>query len=174
MTARRHVILMGLPGAGKTTAGSLAARQLGAPHVDIDVVIERQTGKSVAEIFEREGEASFRRQERESLRQVLAGPPAIVTPGGGWAQHDPDFGPIRERACLILLEVSPHTAADRMAGKGKRPLLSGTSPMATLAYLLEQRRPFYDLAHASVDTESQTPEAVASSVVGLARQHAGW
>src|SRR5690606_22936826 len=85
MTMPRHLLLIGLPGAGKSTAGRLLAERLGTHCTDIDPMIERATGRSVAELFEEEGEESFRDREHLAVVQALALPPHVVAPGGGWA-----------------------------------------------------------------------------------------
>jgi hypothetical protein len=82
--ARRHVVLVGLPGSGKTTVGALAARELGAPFTDLDIVIESRERKSVGAIFAEQGEAAFRALEAAVGAELLAGPPLILAPGGGF------------------------------------------------------------------------------------------
>src|SRR5258708_15415593 len=82
--APRHVVLVGLPGSGKTTVGTLAAGELGAPFTDLDVVIAARAGKSVGAIFAEQGEPAFRALEASVGTELLAGPPLILAPGGGF------------------------------------------------------------------------------------------
>ena len=82
---RRHVVLVGLSGSGKSVAGQAAARIVDGKFVDIDEEIERREGISIREIFQQRGEQAFRRLERELVGAVLAGEPSIVATGGGWA-----------------------------------------------------------------------------------------
>ena len=84
---KRHVILIGLPGSGKTTVGRLVAEQLQATFVDVDALLVRKEGKPVTMIFAEKGEAAFRELERKEVETALAAPPAVIAPGGGWAAH---------------------------------------------------------------------------------------
>jgi len=81
----RHVVLIGLPGSGKTTVGKLVADALKAPFVDIDATVTRKEGRPIALIFAEKGEGVFREMERVEMEAALAGAPAIIAPGGGWA-----------------------------------------------------------------------------------------
>src|SRR5690606_25063213 len=111
VTMPRHVVLVGLPGAGKSTAGRLAAERLGAPFLDPDSLIVRRMQMPVARIFAEFGEARFRELEREAVEEALAGPPAVLVPGGGWAAQPGSLDAARGRALVIYLEVKPATAA---------------------------------------------------------------
>jgi len=82
---KRHVVLIGLPGSGKSTVGRLVAERLGAAFVDIDAIIERREGRPIALIFAEKGEAAFREMERKEMETTLAAEPAVIAPGGGWA-----------------------------------------------------------------------------------------
>lgn len=176
MTERRHVVLVGLPGSGKTTAGRLAAAELGAPFDDLDAAIVRLTGSSVAAIFAGEGEAAFRAHERRAMAEVAALPPRVVAPGGGWVAQPGNLEALGERGIIIRLEVTPATAAHRLAtGPGEvRPLLAGRDPVAVLRELAAARAPFYRRARAAVDTEHLQAADVAGRIVALARSLGGW
>lgn len=113
----RHLFLIGLPGAGKTTTGRLVAARLDTHCTDIDPIIERATGMTIAELFEEEGEAAFRTREHLAVLQALGLPPHVVTPGGGWAVQPGNLAEVRDRALVIHLAVDPAT------GVGGRPLV---------------------------------------------------
>jgi shikimate kinase len=170
----RHVVLVGLPGSGKTVAGQLAAQKLGAPFVDLDQVMVTETGKSVAELFASDGEAHFRVLERKAMTRVLSQPARVIASGGGWAAQPGNLESGAANALLVYLRVTPGIAADRLKDDVSRPLLSGEDPVKRLTQLLDNREPFYRQAGHSIDTDGRTPDAVADVIASLARRKGGW
>jgi shikimate kinase len=171
---KRHVVLVGLPGSGKTTVGRLVAERLSAGLVDIDATLALRAGKPIATIFAEQGEAVFRELERSEMAAALASEPAVIAPGGGWAAQPGALEAAKARALVIYLRACPETAAGRAAREGTRPLLSGEDPVARMRELFVQREPFYRNAHAHVETEGKAVEQVASEVARLAQTSAGW
>jgi shikimate kinase len=170
---RRHLVLVGLPGSGKSTVGNLASRKLGAAFSDIDLLVAAAAGRPVPDIFASLGEAEFRRLERAAVLGALAAPPHLIAPGAGWIAEPGNLESAARAACLVYLRVSPETAADRLAPDDSRPLLRGGDRVARLRELLEQREPWYRRAAREVDA-SGAAEAVAEAVAGVARDSAGW
>ena len=170
----RHVVLVGLPGSGKSTVGKLAAEELGARLFDIDNLLVRQMGRPVAQIFGMIGEAGFRQMEREAVVAAAAGQPAVIVPGGGWAAQPGQLEALRPSSIVIYLRCSAALAAKRTEGGEVRPLLAGVDPVQRMRALLEAREPWYHLADYVVDAETRTAEQVARDVAAAARQHAGW
>lgn len=171
----RHVVLVGLPGAGKTTVGRRAAEMLSAEFTDIDELVEAETGRSIAAIFAdpAAGEAEFRRRERSCMDRVLARAPQLIAAGGGWIVQPGNLEAAAE-ACLLYLRVSPEVAAERIGADPGRPLLAGRpNPAGRLQGLLADREPWYLRAEAVIDAR-QDPETVAAEVTGAARRLAGW
>ncbi len=171
---KRHVILVGLPGSGKTTVGRLVAAALGAPFVDLDEAIERRAGKSVPRIFAEDGEGAFRALEAEVGGGVLAGPPAVVAPGGGFIAGDQTRSLARGAGMVVYLQTDPGEAVRRLGGAAGRPLLDGGDPEARMALLLAARAPLYGESECTVSTTGLSPEEVAARVASLARHRAGW
>ena len=170
----RHVVLVGLPGSGKSTVGRIAAEGLGAPLFDIDSLLVRQMGRPVAQIFGMMGEAAFRQMERDAVMAALAGPPAVIVPGGGWAAQEGQMEAVRPSSIVVYLQCPPPVAAKRTEQGEARPLLAGTDPAQRMATLLEAREPWYKLADYVVDAGTPAVERVALSVEEVARRHAGW
>lgn len=167
---KRHLVLVGLPGSGKSTVGPLVGAALGVRFVDVDRVIEATTGESVAELFARRGEAAFRELEREAMEVELSREPAVLAPGGGWAAQPGNLDAALPRARLVYLAVSPEAAAARLAGQSDRPLLLGGEPRQVLERLIVAREPFYRRASIEVDAEAGPAELVAAGIVAAARR----
>jgi len=171
---RQHVVLLGLPGAGKSTVGQLAARELGAEFRDIDRNVEASARASIPAIFAEQGESRFRDLETAEMQRLLDGPPAVLAPGGGWAAWRNNLAAARRRALFIYLRTDPAIAARRTSGGAVRPLASEGDPREALERLLRAREGYYATADATVDTGERTPEEVAREVARLARARAGW
>jgi len=170
----RHVVLVGLPGSGKSTVGRLAADALGAPLYDIDSLLVRQMGRPVAQIFGMMGEAVFRQMERDAVIAALGGPPALIVPGGGWAAQPGQLDGVRPSSIVVYLRCGPAVAARRTEQGEARPLLAGTDPAQRMKSLLEAREPWYQLADYVVVADSKTADQVALEVAELARRHGAW
>ncbi len=171
---RRHIVLVGLPGAGKTTVGRLVAERLGARFADVDQLIESREKKSVSAIFAEQGEAAFRALERSVGSELLGGAPMVIAPGGGFFLDASTRRRTLEAACAVYLETSPQVAAARLAGQGDRPLLEGADMTRRIAELLSQRKAAYLEAPRRVTTDDRSAADVAAKVCELARAEAGW
>lgn len=170
----RHLVLIGLPGAGKSTVGRLLADRLGTHCTDIDPMIERATGMTIAELFAEEGEPAFRDRERRAVLQALGLPAHVIAPGGGWAAEPGNLEAVRGLVYTVWLDADPHEAAKRLAGDRTRPLLDGDDPAGRLAALAAARRRFYEQASARVETTGRSAAQVADQLLEAARTGAGW
>jgi shikimate kinase len=174
VTGRRHVVLVGLPGAGKTTVGGLVAAALGGPFVDLDVEVERRGGRTIGRIFADDGEAAFRALESACGHDVLAGPPVILAVGGGYFESAENRSAASRSGVVVYLSVGVDAAAVRVAGGEDRPLFGGSDPALRLSELLARREEGYLEAEHTVVTDGRAPVAVAEEVASLARRHGGW
>jgi shikimate kinase len=170
----RHVLLVGLPGSGKSTVGRLVAEGLSAPLIDIDNLLVREMGMPITQIFGMVGEARFREMERDAVIAAQGGNPGVIVPGGGWAAQPGQLEAAKTTSLAVYLRCLPATAAKRSQEGEGRPLLAGADPVERMRTLLQEREQFYVLAHLQVDAERAEPAALATQIVGLARQHAGW
>ncbi|MCL4187303.1 MAG: shikimate kinase [Rhodobacteraceae bacterium] len=139
----RTVVLVGMMGAGKTAVGQALARLLGVPFIDSDDEIERAANMTVAEIFARDGEAFFRGRESQILDRLLAGPPAVLSTGGGAFLAEANRRMIHDRGVSVWLKASVDLLWSRVRHKTTRPLLRTDSPRETLRTLAEARAPVY-------------------------------
>ena len=170
----RHVLLVGLPGVGKSTVGRLVAEGLPAPLLDIDSILVRQMGMPIAQIFGMIGEPRFRAMERDAVNTAQAREPAVIVPGAGWAAQ-PGQLEAAKRACLVVYLRCTATTATRRSQEGEvRPLLAGADPVERTRALLAAREPFYKLADYEVAADVKAAPAVAQEVIRLARTHGGW
>lgn len=160
------VVLVGPPGAGKTTVGGLVADRLGTQLRDTDAVVEEQAGSCVADIFVDAGEEHFRRMEQAVVLTALADWPGVLALGGG------AVGSVAVRSALgsrrtVFLDVGLAEAARRVGLATARPLLLG-NVRGQLKSLMDARRPLYEeVAWRVVATDGRTPTAVADEVIGL-------
>lgn len=170
----RHIVLVGLPGSGKSTVGKLVAEALGASLIDIDGLLVREMGMPIIQIFGMLGEPRFREMEREAVKAAQARDPCVIVPGGGWASQPGQLEAAKQASLVIYLRCQAATATKRSEQGEARPLLAGIDPVQKMKQLLEEREPFYRKADHQVDTETSPAEAVAAEVMALARQHGGW
>jgi shikimate kinase len=167
MTAPAAVIV-GPPGAGKTTVGQAVAALLGVGFADTDHLIEQRAGKGIPEIFFDDGEDAFRAMERETIAEALGSFPGVLALGGGAILHEGTREALRAHT-VVFLSVELADAVKRVGLGAGRPLLS-VNPRATLKYLMEQRRPLYEaVATHTVKTDGRTPDDVVREVVTLLR-----
>jgi shikimate kinase len=162
----RSVVLVGMMGAGKSSVGRRLAARLGVPFVDADTEIEKAAGMSIADIFARHGEPSFRSGEARVIARLLdAGPQVLATGGGAFINPD-------TRAAVAAKGISVWLAADldvllRRLGKrrSERPLLQTGDPRETLRGLLAQREPVYAQADITVQSRDVAHDAIVTDIV---------
>jgi shikimate kinase len=163
---RPRVVLVGAPGAGKTTTGRLVAERLGVTFRDTDADVVEATGMSIADLFVLRGEDEFRALERAAVRTALAEHPGVLALGGG-AVVDPETRALLKDHTVVHLDVTLADAAARVGFNRDRPLLVG-NVRAQLHAMLEQRRPFYaEVATATVSTHGRSGREVADAVLDV-------
>jgi shikimate kinase len=163
-----RVVLIGPPGAGKSSVGKSLARLLEEVFVDTDVVIATRENKSIAEIFVDQGEPYFRKVEEEVLLDQLQNHSGILSLGGGAPLSTTAQSAIRQSgSTVVFLDVSLSAAAPRVGFNRDRPLLLG-NPRAQWQELMNVRRPVYEsLAQHQVVTDKLTPTQAATAIVTL-------
>jgi shikimate kinase len=158
------VVLVGVPGSGKTTVGTLLAERLGVTFRDTDHDVEVAEGKSVPDIFVDSGEPHFRDLERAAVARAVAEHGGVLALGGG-AVLDPGTRALLRDQPTVWLQVGAASGAHRVGLDVPRPVLLG-NVRGRLSALLTERGPLYaEVARVAVDTEARTPAEVADVVV---------
>jgi shikimate kinase len=163
------VVLIGPPGAGKSTVGAALAARLGVTFTDTDAIVEAAAGKPVSDIFITDGEPEFRRLERAAVAEALepVGSARVVGLGGG-AVMDSETQARLLGHRVVYLETGFGELVKRVGLDRARPLLIGTSPRAQLRALLDQRLPVYDrLAWRTVKTDDRDPDEIAAEIAAV-------
>lgn len=161
--------LIGMMGSGKTTIGVEVAAAGGLDFVDTDLLVASLTDKSIAELWETEGESAFRRLESRMIASAAAGDPVVVATGGGAVLDGDNIAAMRRSGLVVWLRASPETLFARIGQDGGRPLVANTAaPIEALGDLLAEREGRYDeAAHARVDTDGRTIESIVAEVIAL-------
>jgi shikimate kinase len=166
------LFLIGFMGAGKSTVGRLAAGRLRLPFVDLDTEIAKQSGRSIPEIFESDGEAGFRMIESATLASLAVVPASVVACGGGVVLDEHNRAALRSMGAVVYLHVSVEEAIARVGDASGRPMLAG-SAAATAAALLRSREALYErTADVQVSTTGRAPIEIAADVVAFAKERA--
>lgn len=168
---KKTVAMIGMMGAGKTAIGTALARHLNVDFLDSDTEIERAANASIAEIFERDGEAFFRDRETQVIARLLDGTPGILSTGGGAFLRTENRDMIKEQGVSVWLRADLELLWQRVKHKTTRPLLMTDNPRATLAQIQTERDPIYALADIHVDADpaysiEDMTEQVAAALLG--------
>ncbi len=161
------IALLGLRGAGKSTIGPELAQGLGVEFIELDQLVERAAGMSLGEVFELQGEAFYRKLERDTLKRVLGdGQDAVVATGGSIVSDPDTFELLRRSATTVWLKARPEDHMERVLAQGdERPVRNRGDAMAELRALLRQRAPLYAQAEHVVDTSLLGVEAAVKSLM---------
>ena len=161
----KKIVLIGPPGAGKTSIGKALSKELELAFVDSDAEIERISGKTISEIFVDQGEAVFRKTEVETVTRILAEFEGVVALGGG-APINPEIQKVllNSEYPVIFIDVSISQAANRIGFNKDRPLLM-INPRQQWLHLMSERRPIYEkLATITVSSDNSKPAEVAKTI----------
>jgi shikimate kinase len=171
LAPEKHLVLVGLMGAGKTTVGRSCAARLDRAFVDTDDVVTTLAGMPVPEVFATQGEDAFRALERQVVADVCASPvPLVIACGGGTAVDADNRLRLRTAGVVVWLRAPTEVLAGRVDDGGSRPLLAG-DPARALARLGALRKPAYEAAaHCAIDTAALDADAVTHAVLEAYRE----
>ncbi len=159
------IILIGPPGAGKTSVGKALAKKLALNFLDSDKVVEEKSGKSIPEIFITDGEPAFREMERAAVIDLIENQDGVIALGGGSVMDLEVSKRLLPMAHVVFLDVSISNAAPRVGFNRDRPLLLGNPRQQWIA-LMEKRRSTYEaLAKARVSTDNKKPVEVVEEIL---------
>jgi shikimate kinase len=163
--AKRHLVLIGMMGSGKSSVGRALAARTGAPFLDTDAMIEGHCRKRITEIFEELGEAKFRVMEQDTVCQAAEEEtPSILSTGGGAVTTAANREALWRRGHVVYLHAPPKVLFDRLKRDTSRPLLKQADPLSVLQALWESRRAHYEAADLTVDVSRVRIRAVAEEV----------
>jgi shikimate kinase len=162
----RSIVLVGMMGVGKSSIGRRLAARLGIPFVDADGEIEKAAGMSIADIFARHGEPSFRSGEARVIARLLDSGPQVLATGGGAVLNADTRAAIKAKGISIWLKADFDVLVRRITKRrNERPLLQTADPVETLRQLLAEREPIYALADLTVQSRDVSHDAVVADIL---------
>lgn len=161
----RSIVLIGMPGCGKSAIGRRLAPRLGLPFVDVDEEIERAASKTIREIFADHGEPYFRDGERKVIARLLASGPQVLATGGGALLAEETRANIRRSGISIWVKADMPLLVRRVMKRSNRPLFEGREPEAVMKELMEARHPLYAMADITVESRDVPHEVIVSEVI---------
>ena len=162
---RKHVVLVGLMGAGKSAIGRRVATAIGARFLDADREIEQAAGMKIPDIFETRGEAEFRDGERRVIARLLEEAPVVLATGGGAFIDDETRALLAEKATTIWMRADLDVLVKRCGRRSNRPLLKNGNPREILGRLMETRYPVYAEANVEVYSRDEPHEIAVNEII---------
>ncbi len=159
----KNIVLIGFMGTGKTVVGRRLARRLKREFIDTDAEIEKLMGKTVAQIFARDGVVRFRSEEELLVKKLAKREDLVIATGGGMVLNTENLLLLKENGILVALTASPEIIYNRVRGNNNRPLLMHGDMMEKIRELLHERENAYKAAEITVDTGN-------SSIVEIVEQ----
>jgi shikimate dehydrogenase len=161
-----NIVLIGIRGSGKTTAGRILARKLGRELVEMDELIARRAGLSIAEIVEKYGWEKFRDIEEQVASEVAERDNIVNAAGGGVVTREKNIMKLKKNGVAVWLKAGVDTLLERIGENSQRPLLAGKTQREDIEITLNERKPLYQrAADLAIDTENKTPEEVARAII---------
>ncbi|MCF8009776.1 MAG: shikimate kinase [Clostridiales bacterium] len=167
----KNIVLIGFMGTGKTAVGWHLANRLRRKMVDTDSNIEELTGKSILEIFKKNGSLRFRSEEKLQVKRLYGQKNLVISTGGGMVLDSENVQLLKENGVLICLTASPEVISERVKSKNKRPLLQNGKVKETVQQLLEDRAGYYDIAELTVDTGEGSINETVDKIINYLKEN---
>lgn len=161
---QKHLILIGLMGAGKSSIGTRLADLLNREFMDTDALVEEKAGRRIFDIFQEEGEECFRKRETEAVQEAVARSPGVIATGGGSVLTACNRDLLWSQGKVYYLKASIRCLVARVAKSKDRPLLQESDPAMKLEGLLRQRSVFYEQAHRTVEVDDRPVKEIATEI----------
>lgn len=161
----KNIVLTGFMGTGKTEISKELQKILGWNVVDVDAEIEKAQNMKIAEIFEQFGESGFREIEKDKIEDVSKNENVIISTGGGAVLKEENISALRRNGIIVCLTAKPETILKRISNNNERPLLQVNDPLEKIKELLKIRKPYYEKADITIDTDGKTPGAAAKEII---------
>ena len=164
---KSNIALIGFMGTGKTMVGKALAKKLNRQFIELDSMIEQKVGKPITDIFEQDGESTFRELEIDVTREVSLQENVVIAGGGGIVLNQINIDRLRQKATIVYLTAAPAVILKRVTGDdSERPLLKTANPAVAIQELLKFRRPFYErAADIKINTSKLSADAVADKII---------
>ena len=160
-----NLALIGFMGTGKTSVGRHVAEQIGFEFIDTDELIQADTGRTIADIFARDGEPAFRALEKQLVRKLSLREKVLIATGGGLPTNAENLAALKSFALVICLWASPEKIWERVKNQSHRPLLHDADPQKKIRELLAVREPFYRQADVLINTDLRSVREAAQQIV---------
>ncbi len=159
-----NLALIGFMGTGKTSVGRQVADHLGFEFLDTDEFIQSRTGRTIADIFTKDGEPAFRALEKQVVQELSSREKTVIATGGGLPTNAENLAALKLFALVVCLWASPEKIWERVRNQSHRPLLHDADPQKKIRELLAVREPFYKQADVLINTDLRSVREAAQQI----------
>jgi shikimate kinase len=161
----KNIVLVGFMGTGKTSVGLSLAERLDMTFLDMDDMIVEREGRSIPEIFDKDGEEYFRALERTIVQELAGKDGLVVATGGGVVLNRDNVDDFERTGLLVCLSASPEVILARVEADTNRPLLEGDDKMAKITAILDKRQALYDSVACQIKTDELSCDEVVKAII---------